>query len=280
MVISLKKTIPFVLKAIPIVKLSSKIISDGILNCLTILSQANFYTRAVIADNHRSNISAFQHLLHNYSIHEKRSCIFNPNDTVKHSYLMFDTVHLIKNIRNNLLSSRYFQVPESHLLFDHLPHNFPAGEVHWSCLHSIHSLDNVQSAHLRLAPKIIYSVLHPGNNKQSVPLALAIFEPTTTTALLQYIPNDTVTPAFLKLFHSWWLIVNAKERYHPNPVGSSLISNDDKIVFLRKMNEWLIEWRDSKQLGLTKQTFNALICTNNVIADLCSDLLGVAINLF
>ena len=83
MVISLKKTIPFVLKAIPIVRLSSTIISDGILNCLTILSQDNFYTRAVIADNHRSNISAFQYLLHNYSIQEKRSCIFNPNDTVK-----------------------------------------------------------------------------------------------------------------------------------------------------------------------------------------------------
>ena len=39
------------------------------------------------------------------------------------------------------------------------------------------------------------------------------------------------------------------------------------------MNEWLIEWRDSKLLGLTKQTFNALICTNNVIDNLCSDLL-------
>ena len=44
-----------------------------------------------------------------------------------------------------------------------------------------------------------YSVLHPGDKKQSVPLALDIFEPTTTTALLQYIPNDTITPAFLKL---------------------------------------------------------------------------------
>ena len=56
MVISLKKTIPFVLKAIPIVKLSTTIISHGILNCLTILSQSNLYTRAVIADNHRNNI--------------------------------------------------------------------------------------------------------------------------------------------------------------------------------------------------------------------------------
>ena len=39
------------------------------------------------------------------------------------------------------------------------------------------------------------------------------------------------------------------------------------------MNEWLTDWRDSKQLGLTRQIFNALICTNNAIADLCSDLL-------
>ena len=111
------------------------------------------------------------------------------------------------------------------------------------------------------------------NNKPFVPLALTIFEPTTTAAPFQYIPHDTVTSSFLKLFHSWWLIVNAKERFHPNTVGNSLVSNDEKIDFYSKINEWLTNWRDSKQLGLTWQTFNALICTNNAIADLCSDLL-------
>ena len=171
------------------------------------------------------------------------------------------------------MASRYFKVSESDLSLPQISHKFPAGEVHWSYLHTIHSLDNVQSAHLRQAPKINYSVLHPGNNKLSVPLALAIFEPTTTTALLHYIPHDTVTPSFLKLFHSWWLIVNAKERFHPNTVGNALVSNDEKISFLCKMNAWLTEWRDSNQLGLTRQTFNALIWTNDAIVELCSDLL-------
>ena len=67
--------------------------------------------------------------------------------------------------------------------------------------------------------------------------------------------------------------MNAKERFHLNAVGNSLVSNGEKIDFLRKMNEWLTDWTDSKQLGLTRQTLDALICTNNAIADLCSDLL-------
>ena len=37
------------------------------------------------------------------------------------------------------------------------------------------------------------------------------------------------------------------------------------------MDEWLIEWRDSKQLGLTKQTFNALICTAREWLSICSN---------
>ena len=86
MVISLKKTIPFVLKAKAIVKLSSTITSDGIINRLTILSQANFYTRAVLLIIFKVT------LLHSNTyytiIRFKRSCIFNPNDTVKHIYLI------------------------------------------------------------------------------------------------------------------------------------------------------------------------------------------------
>ena len=39
------------------------------------------------------------------------------------------------------------------------------------------------------------------------------------------------------------------------------------------MNAWQTEWRDLNQLGLTRQTFNTLIWTNDAIVDLCSDLL-------
>ena len=40
------------------------------------------------------------------------------------------------------------------------------------------------------------------------------------------------------------------------------------------MSNWLSQWRDSKEYGLTKQTFDALICTNQAIADLSTDLLN------
>ena len=68
---------------------------------------------------------------------------------------------------------------------------------------------------------------------------------------------------------NWWLVVNAKERFHPYIVGNALIAGDGKIEFFRKICDWLSAWRDSEKHGLSKQ-----INTNRAIADLSSDLLN------
>ena len=68
------------------------------------------------------------------------------------------------------------------------------------------------------------------------------------------------------------MFVNSKERFHPTIVGNAQVPGDGKIEFLRIMGDWLIKWRDSSNLGLSKQTFNAIICTNQAIADLTTDL--------
>ena len=39
------------------------------------------------------------------------------------------------------------------------------------------------------------------------------------------------------------------------------------------MNQWLTNWKDSERLGLSKQSFNALITTNNAISELSCDLI-------
>ena len=57
--------------------------------------------------------------------------------------------------------------------------NVPAGYLSWGDLHKIHEEDQKLPAHLRKAPDLSYKSLHPGDNKQSVPLTLAIFSPTT-----------------------------------------------------------------------------------------------------
>ena len=102
--------------------------------------------------------------------------------------------------------------------------------------HRIHENDLVIECHMRKAPKITYQALHPGNIKQSVPLTLAIFD-LTTTAIRQYFPEEITASSFLYMIYNWWLVVNAKERFHPNIVGNALIAVDGKIEFLRKFSD-------------------------------------------
>ena len=152
--------------------------------------------------------------------------------------------------------------------------NITPGPIHWSIFHRVHEQDLANQFHVRKAPKISYQALHPGNYKQSVPLALSIFDPTTITAIRQYFPEDTTTSFFVNLIHNWWLVVNAEEIFHPDVIGSALIANDGKIEFLNLFANWLSDWRDSKKHGLSKQSFDTLISTNRAIADLSADLLN------
>ena len=110
MVVSIIKSIPFILKAIPLVKLTSEIVGDGILNCLEVLNKSNFSSRGVISDNHQTNIATFKRLKKTYPIANKNYCMSKPT-TSRVIYLFFDTVHLLKNIGDNLLSERFSQIP-------------------------------------------------------------------------------------------------------------------------------------------------------------------------
>ena len=143
MAMSLTNTIPFIIKAIPIFTLSSKIVSNGILNCLENLTYEKFNPRAVISDNHRTNISSFNYLMNTYPVPEKKYCIINPNTSLI-VYFFFDTVHLIKNIRNNLIGARFIQIPQLQLELQELTLIVPAGNVFWRSLHKVHDADHSQ----------------------------------------------------------------------------------------------------------------------------------------
>ena len=56
-------------------------------------------------------------------------------------------------------------------------------------------------------------------------------------------------------------------------VGNALIASDGKIEFLKMFANWLSDWRESRNLGLSKQMFDALISTSLALADLCSELI-------
>ena len=59
--------------------------------------------------------------------------------------------------------------------------------------------DEKLQAKLRKANKLTYKVLHPRDNKQSVPLALTIFDPTASAAIESYFPERNGAAIFLRL---------------------------------------------------------------------------------
>ena len=105
MVVSLMKLIPFVISAIPLVKNSGEIVYQNVEKCFSLLKQSQFRVRTIISDT--TNVKAYNILLTNYKYQDKNYKITNPYLSHQNIYLLFDICHIIKNIRNNLLSKSF-----------------------------------------------------------------------------------------------------------------------------------------------------------------------------
>ena len=132
------------------------------------------------------------------------------------TYLFFDNVHLVKNIRNNLLKPFSFSFNDQFLA------SSENGYISWRDFHDLYEEDTKRKPFLRMAPKKTASALHLGNNKQEVALALAIFHKTTIAAFKIYKPARKDAVGFLTLSSSWWAMINSKQRYNPNALGNAL----------------------------------------------------------
>ena len=95
----------------------------------------------------------------------------------------YDNVHVIKNIRNNLFNAKKFVFPEISLNLRDEVVSTPAGFISWKDLRGMYDEESKLPANLRKANKLNYRVTHPGNNKQCVNLALAVFDETTIVAI-------------------------------------------------------------------------------------------------
>ena len=157
--------------------------------------------------------------------------------------------------------------------------SLPAGEISWKLLHYVFGEDEKVQENLKKANKLTYKVLHPGDNKQSVPLALAIFEPTTSTAIESYFPERNAAAQFLLLIDLWWTISNSKQQFNMNfYIGDAAKANDCKPTFLRKLADWLLDWKaqqpaNTEKFTLSKQTASALVTTLRCTTTLIEDLL-------
>lgn len=276
MIVGLKENVPFIIKSVPEIKISGDFLQDELKKCIQTLQSINFNVRAVVADNHSSNVAAFNGLTEQFGRDSDPFRVWVNDQPI---YLFYDAVHLVKNIRNNLLNQKRLLFPPFICDDMDVSVKVAGGEISWSLLHRVHEKDQQNQANIRSAPKLSSQVLHPGNCKQSVPVALAIFDPSTIASILKYFPSAQDSADFLQLFNTWWTISNAKSQYNRNNrIGHAAITGDGKPKFLRKFADWLEDWRreripNAQKFTLSAQTTSAMIQTLRCQASLIEDLL-------
>jgi hypothetical protein len=276
MIVGLKSNVPYVVKTLPEKEIFGEWVKDELLKCLKDLQESGFNVRGVVSDDHPTNVLAYKTLLQEFG-QSPDDLFITLND--QKIYLFYDTVHLIKNVRNNLLNRKRFLFPEFHFdgFYDEV--HVTGGEISWGLLHQVHEEDAKLDAHLKAAPKLRSKVLHPGNCKQNVPVALAIFHESTSAGIKYHFPDRDDASEFLKLFNTWWTIANSKQRFNSHHrLGNAAVANDNKPRFLREFADWLEEWESNKipnceKFCLTAQTSDALKRTLRCHASLIEDLL-------
>ena len=137
----------------------------------------------------------------------------------------------MKNVCNNLFNEKKFVFPFFTFNVQGVVINSPDGYISWSDLHSIYDQDSKLPANLRKANKLTSRDMHPGNNKQFVNLALSIFHESMIAASKSYFPERKDISGFLSLIHTWWTIVNSRDRFCSNQLGNAVIDGDGKLNY-------------------------------------------------
>ena len=96
---------------------------------------------------------------------ETATCSYAIQTIKKKVYLFFDNVHLLKNIRNNLLNSKKFLFPAFGFSFYQTNVESPAGYLAWSDFDYIYEQDSKLDDNLRKAYKRTFKSVHPFNDK-------------------------------------------------------------------------------------------------------------------
>ena len=155
MINSLKKSIHFVVKAIPEIKIEQKWLPEHVDNYITSLNRVTFNVCAIISDNYSTNVLALKYLFNmNGNEQNGENVINHPSNRTNQIYLFFDPVHLLKNIRNNIFNSQRFIFASFKFdqFFDLIDE--PGRELSWKLLHEVYDKDEKLPADVKKKPQL------------------------------------------------------------------------------------------------------------------------------
>ena len=206
----------------------------------------------------------------------------NPVNNTK-IYILFDSVHILKCIRNNWLNVKS----------DHKTFSFPDIDnikiIHRASFTTLDRLYEMEKgATIKKAYTLNYKSIHPHSiERQNVKLALRIFHENNAAALRTLGTHNDIlinwegTAVFIDYILKFWHIFNVKtpvEGIHKRlpdcyPIRSV---NDQQIIWLQKFVSWLDSWKrysvTHPHSFLTKETFIAVSHTVKTVLFMIPDL--------
>ena len=235
-------------------KLDSSILMQNYIKVLKTLTECGFVVVVNSADNHAINQKFFTHDLCGGKL-----LPFIPHPFINNAkiFLLFDPVHIFKNIYNNFVNRKIFDCPK-----------FEGETIGLVEFCHIEELFHIECGkQIRMAYKLNEKVLHPTNiEKTNVRLADALFHDSTIAALEFYASAQHEkwwsTVKFLKLIRKWWNIVNVKtanKGFHKRNESMLAVTKNvqQNLDFLKTFSEWLTNWNENSDKSLTRQTFQA-----------------------
>lgn len=268
-----------VVAMLPVKNLNSDFLFHSTLQVLSLLNHVGYEVVAIISDNNKVNVKCYKALCNDNSI---KPFIVHPSDNTKIVHLLFDTVHILKNLRNNWLNEKNmtFIYPSVHVV----------DEIKQCKFHHVRLLyEKEKQSMIKHAPGLSYKVCFPNSiERQNVSLVVPLFEDKTITAMSTLMDGEAKdTAEWLQIIRNWWLVVNVK---HPNkgiclreklaePVRSM---EQENLKYLVMFCDWLQKWNSifivdaPARFGkLSRETFSALLHTTETLIKLCDYLLNV-----
>ncbi|KAF2882524.1 hypothetical protein ILUMI_23660 [Ignelater luminosus] len=206
MISSLMSPYKEVVHILPVNKMTGEVLHTFLKNIVIGLHNIGFEVLGVVSDNHSINRKAISYFSNSPEV---KIVYPNPADENKPLYFVIDTVHILKNVRNNWLNKRNqdFKYP-----------NFSNMEISetasFEALKEMHASESTSL--LKYGFNLSLKTLYPSNlERQNVKLAVNIFNSSISIALKELGPrkhfkNWEGTANCIEIISRWWDIVNVK----------------------------------------------------------------------
>ncbi|CAH1978417.1 unnamed protein product [Acanthoscelides obtectus] len=230
---------------------------------IDLVQACNFEIICIITDNHSINRIMFKNLSHN------GFWFSNPKSSEKNIFLLFDFVHIFKNIWKN-----WINLKNLHKTF--VCYDFTNDELKYAKFQHIENIYEKEKCLLtKQAYKLNFKSLYPSTlERQKVHLADNVFHQSTISAL-KCVPEYQDTADFVEIIRKWWDIVNTRDVLKGTIKRNDWCKpfesiSDERIHFLEQFVVWLDKWHkiENNNGHLTNETFQAIKQSTYVLIEI------------